>query len=184
MRVCAPQALKLNPQISEKPANPPHQHIKTVAQSQMAQYRSSLTLSPPKSQPMASLRGSAATVRLLHSASRIRLSLSSASSSLSISSSSSYSPSSLKCLQFSPLAPHIFKDQVSLPSLSIYIFKLYVAQAVCFFIFVIVLFLFLFEWRNDRQWALLLRRLILLSWRARERILKNSLNLNLAILFW
>ncbi|XP_073260757.1 probable L-ascorbate peroxidase 6, chloroplastic/mitochondrial isoform X2 [Populus alba] len=79
----------------------------------MARYPSNLTLSPPKSQPMASLRGSAATVRLLHSASRVRLSLSSASSSLSISSSSSYSPSSLKCLQFSPLAPYIFKDQRS-----------------------------------------------------------------------
>ncbi|KAL9396127.1 hypothetical protein Peur_010380 [Populus x canadensis] len=77
----------------------------------MAQYPSFLTLSPPKSQPMASLRGSAATVRLLHSASRVPLSLSSASSSLSISSSSSYSPSSLKCLRFSPLAPHIFQDQ-------------------------------------------------------------------------
>ncbi|KAG5250853.1 L-ascorbate peroxidase [Salix suchowensis] len=56
----------------------------------MALYSSNLTLSPPKSQSMASLR---------------------ASSSLCLSSSSSYSPSSLKCLQFSPLAPHIFKDQ-------------------------------------------------------------------------
>jgi hypothetical protein len=178
MRVCAPQALK-------KPANPPHQHIKTVAQSRMAQYPSFLTLSPPKSQPMASLRGSAATVRLLHSASRVRLSLSPASSSLSISSSSSYSPSSLKCLQFSPLAPHIFKDQVSLPSLTLFTYLNYTLLRLFFFSFLwFVLFLFLFEWRNDRQWALLLRRLILLSWRARERILKNSLNLNLAILFW
>ncbi|KAJ6391672.1 hypothetical protein OIU77_025609 [Salix suchowensis] len=77
----------------------------------MALYSSNLTLSPPKSQSMASLRGTAATARLIHSASRARLSLYSASSSLCLSSSSSYSPSSLKCLQFSPLAPHIFKDQ-------------------------------------------------------------------------
>ncbi|PNT37267.2 hypothetical protein POPTR_005G179200v4 [Populus trichocarpa] len=75
----------------------------------MAQYLSQLTLSPPKSQPMASLSGGAATTsRLLPSASRVRLSICSASSSLSLASSSSYSPSSLKCLRFSPL---IFKDQ-------------------------------------------------------------------------
>jgi L-ascorbate peroxidase len=86
---------------------------KTGAKSQMAQYLSQLTLSPPKSQPMASLSGGAATTsRLLPSASRVRLSICSASSSLSLASSSSYSPSSLKCLRFSPL---IFKDQVSLP---------------------------------------------------------------------
>ncbi|XP_052309389.1 probable L-ascorbate peroxidase 6, chloroplastic/mitochondrial isoform X2 [Populus trichocarpa] len=77
----------------------------------MAQYLSQLTLSPPKSQPMASLSGGAATTsRLLPSASRVRLSICSASSSLSLASSSSYSPSSLKCLRFSPL---IFKDQRS-----------------------------------------------------------------------
>jgi L-ascorbate peroxidase len=89
---------------------------KTGAKSQMAQYLSQLTLSPPKSQPMASLSGGAATTsRLLPSASRVRLSICSASSSLSLASSSSYSPSSLKCLRFSPLSPLIFKDQVSLP---------------------------------------------------------------------
>jgi L-ascorbate peroxidase len=90
---------------------------KTGAKSQMAQYLSQLTLSPPKSQPMASLSGGAATTsRLLPSASRVRLSICSASSSLSLaSSSSSYSPSSLKCRRFSPLSPLIFKDQVSLP---------------------------------------------------------------------
>jgi hypothetical protein len=137
MRVCAPQALK-------KPANPPHQHIKTVAQSRMAQYPSFLTLSPPKSQPMASLRGSAATVRLLHSASRVRLSLSPASSSLSISSSSSYSPSSLKCLQFSPLAPHIFKDQVSLPSLTLFTYLNYTLLRLFFFFHFCDLFCFYF----------------------------------------
>ncbi|XP_061970970.1 probable L-ascorbate peroxidase 6, chloroplastic/mitochondrial isoform X1 [Populus nigra] len=78
----------------------------------MAQYLSQLTLSPPKSQPMASLSGGAATTsRLLPSASPVRLSICSASSSLSLASSSSYSPSSLKCLRFSPLSPLIFKDQ-------------------------------------------------------------------------
>ncbi|KAF9687197.1 hypothetical protein SADUNF_Sadunf02G0068600 [Salix dunnii] len=77
----------------------------------MALYPSYSTLSPPKSQSMASLRGAAATARHIHSASRVRLSLCSASSSSSLSSSSSYSPASVKCLQFSPLAPHIFKDQ-------------------------------------------------------------------------
>ncbi|KAL9357517.1 hypothetical protein Peur_050770 [Populus x canadensis] len=80
----------------------------------MAQYLSQLTVSPPKSQPMASLSGGAATTtRLLPSASRVRLSICSAPSSLSLASSSSYSPSSLKCLRFPPLSPLIFKDQRS-----------------------------------------------------------------------
>jgi L-ascorbate peroxidase len=89
---------------------------KTGAKSQMAQYLSQLTVPPPKSQPMASLSGGAATTtRLLPSASRVRLSICSAPSSLSLASSSSYSPSSLKCLRFPPLSPLIFKDQVSFP---------------------------------------------------------------------
>ncbi|KAJ6735833.1 THYLAKOID LUMENAL 29 KDA PROTEIN CHLOROPLASTIC-RELATED [Salix viminalis] len=78
----------------------------------MVQYLSHRTISPPKSQPMASLSsGAATTPRLLSSASRVRLPISSACSSLSLSSSSSYSPSSLKCLRLSPLSPLICKDQ-------------------------------------------------------------------------
>ncbi|KAJ6412652.1 hypothetical protein OIU84_005657 [Salix udensis] len=78
----------------------------------MVQYLSHRTISPPKSQPMASLSsGAATTPRLLPSAARVRLPISSACSSLSLSSSSSYSPSSLKCLRLSPLSPLICKDQ-------------------------------------------------------------------------
>ncbi|KAJ6352728.1 hypothetical protein OIU76_001869 [Salix suchowensis] len=78
----------------------------------MVQFLSHRTISPPKSQPMASLSsGAATTPRLLPSASRVRLPISSACSSLSLSSSSSYSPSSLKCLRLSPLSPLICKDQ-------------------------------------------------------------------------